>query len=405
MKVLNIVLSILILLLAVASAAFSYMLFEKRTQMLDGYEKMGSQIVNAAKALDANSGTSVSKELGGDALSYKSESLDSALSKMTKLARDVSAERDTLADALAGIDKTAGGKTTVEELSSLESYDDAAAKVKSQVDALNLNRSKIVSALQVCANDFDIQLNVENLRASGSTFENEMRAFTAELSNFKKYKEQQEMEMKKVAASLGVDNLTFSPVRYKEDLNKYSKAIADLKAAKVELEKSKNDLSAKLESADKSVANQSIEIAALKKQIADRERDLKVLSASIKGERFMDEITVWQPGSVEARKAAQGKVLDVNKKFGFITIDIGANSNVQQLISSESAPIAVNPMIAVDDVMLVSPELNAADAQCAGKLKIFKVEGNCAFANVMETTDLPIKVGDVVIFDTESANN
>ena len=40
MKVVNVVLSILILLLAAASAAFSYFLFEKRGQLTGGWNKI-----------------------------------------------------------------------------------------------------------------------------------------------------------------------------------------------------------------------------------------------------------------------------------------------------------------------------------------------------------------------------
>lgn len=401
MKVLNIVMSILILILAIASAVFSYMLFEKREQMLNGYETMGNQIVSAAKALDNNSGTSVSSELGGDALDHKNESLDSALRKLTNLAKSVSQERDTLAQTLSNIDKIAGGNTSTADLSQLSTADSSAAAVEAQVNALNRNREAIVSAMMQSANDFGISLNKNNLRGSDAVLNGELNSYTAELLNLKKYKEAQEATMKQIATTLGVTDLRFTPVRYTNDLKKYSDAIEGLRNDKNSLEKAKSDLTSKLATADKNITDMNAEIAAMKQEIADRERDLKVLTASIKGERYMDEIVLWQPGSVEARKAAQGKVIDVNKLYGFITIDIGSDYNVDQLISSESAPIAVNPLIAVDDVMLVSPALSK-DAKSAGKLKIFKVEGSCAFANVAETTSREIKVGDVVIFDIEA---
>ena len=44
MKVLNIVLSIVILILAAVSAVTSYLLWEKRTQMIDGWNKMAGAI-------------------------------------------------------------------------------------------------------------------------------------------------------------------------------------------------------------------------------------------------------------------------------------------------------------------------------------------------------------------------
>ena len=63
MKITNIVLSILILVLALVSAAFSYFLFEKRDSMVKGWEKMAVAINNASASMDRTSGTQVAKSL------------------------------------------------------------------------------------------------------------------------------------------------------------------------------------------------------------------------------------------------------------------------------------------------------------------------------------------------------
>ncbi len=406
MKVLNIVLSILILVLAIASAFFSYLLFEKRTQMVDGYEKLGNQIVNTAKALDVNSGTTVGKALSGDVLDHKSTGIDSALSKLTKLAKDVGRERDALAQTLSDINTTAGGKSiTKENLTNLSSYQSAADAVKAQVTALNQNRNALVSALQSSADVFSISLSMDKLRAHGTELNNELKRFSSELANVKRYKLEQEKTMKSIAAKLGVSGLSFTPVRYRDDLDKYNTAINNLFSENTSLKADKNSLTSKLNEANNNIVAMDKEIAEMKKLIAQKDRDFKALTASINGERYSDEIAIWQPGSEDARKATQGTVIAVNEKFGFITIDIGSNYRVEQLISSGSAPIAVDPQIAVDDVMIVSPTLDTSDAQSSGKLRVIKVEGNCAFADIVENTDREIEVGDVVIFDVDAENN
>ena len=63
MKVVNVVLSILILLLAAASAAFSYFLFEKRGQLTGGWNKMAAAINATAVEMDRNSGPSLRANL------------------------------------------------------------------------------------------------------------------------------------------------------------------------------------------------------------------------------------------------------------------------------------------------------------------------------------------------------
>ena len=56
MKVTNIVLSIIILLLALALAVSSFFLYEKREIMLNGWEKLTTTINETAKEMDKNSG-------------------------------------------------------------------------------------------------------------------------------------------------------------------------------------------------------------------------------------------------------------------------------------------------------------------------------------------------------------
>ena len=77
MKAVNIVLSVLILLLAIAAAVFSYFLFEKRSQFVTGWEKMATIIQKSAVELDKGSGTKEASKLTVDALSHRNyEKLD-----------------------------------------------------------------------------------------------------------------------------------------------------------------------------------------------------------------------------------------------------------------------------------------------------------------------------------------
>ena len=97
MKVTNIVLCILIFLLAAASAAFSYMLFDKRTTLLDGNSKMAASIVSAS-ALVAP--TSDGQPVAKDALAhekYDAGKVDSTLRRFNAQIATTVEQRDTLA--------------------------------------------------------------------------------------------------------------------------------------------------------------------------------------------------------------------------------------------------------------------------------------------------------------------
>ena len=111
---------------------------------------------------------------------------------------------------------------------------------------------------------------------------------------------------------------------------------------------------------------------------------------------------MWRAGSPEARKAVDGKIIDINKKFGYVVIDIGSETLVEQPIAPNREPNKVNPNITAGDEMMVSRYVGADDAKYIGNIKIFKVEGACAFANVTDLADgNAIAVGDTVLFDPE----
>lgn len=65
MGILNRVINILILLAAIAAVVFSYMLFSKRNELTDGWQKMAAAINATAATLDdkSASGTKAAQEL------------------------------------------------------------------------------------------------------------------------------------------------------------------------------------------------------------------------------------------------------------------------------------------------------------------------------------------------------
>lgn len=397
MKVLNIVLSILILILAIASAVFAYLLFDKRQQMVAGYESLGKGIADTARYLDKDSGTQTKLNID-----HRSESLDGEIRKLSQLAKQVSEERNALAAALVEISEKCGGDATLESLTTLSDYESGVAGVIASVNGLRMNRDMLALGYQQAAGKFDLALNYDELIGKDrSGWENSVKAFNVELDNMKKYKEQQEAAMRKVAKSLGVE-ISLKPARYEADLKNYNAAIAGLQSDKVALEAAKADLTAKLAEADKTIAAKDADIKSLNTELATQKDEYNRLSAIIKDEAYEYPVVLWRAGSAEARKAVDGKIIDINKKFGYVVIDIGSETLVEQPIAPDREPNKVNPNITAGDEMMVSRYVSADDAKYIGNIKIFKVEGACAFANV---TDLAegnnIAIGDTVLFDSE----
>ncbi|MBR2626157.1 MAG: hypothetical protein IKD23_07170 [Lentisphaeria bacterium] len=91
MKTFNIIACILILLLAIVSAVFSYFLYEKRVQFVDGWTQMSTAIQTSAKKIDEQSDKKAAPELTVEKLSHKvytEEGLRRQLSFLTNQSKE-----------------------------------------------------------------------------------------------------------------------------------------------------------------------------------------------------------------------------------------------------------------------------------------------------------------------------
>ena len=153
MKAVNIILSILVLLMALASAVFSYFLFEKRSELVTGWGKMAVTINTASKELDKNSGTKVADKLTPTALAHENYAgLDAILKELPDQSRKIISERDALADALLRIGRTIKMNPSENDLRNLATYQNSKNAIVLGVnttienrDKTNTNISKFVS--------------------------------------------------------------------------------------------------------------------------------------------------------------------------------------------------------------------------------------------------------------------
>jgi len=87
MKTFNIITCVIVLILALVSAVFSYFLYEKRVQFVDGWMQMSNAIHTSAQTIDTQSDNKFAPELTAQKLSHKTYSksgMDNQLKNLTQ---------------------------------------------------------------------------------------------------------------------------------------------------------------------------------------------------------------------------------------------------------------------------------------------------------------------------------
>ena len=400
MKVVNVVLSILILLLAAASAVFSYFLFEKRSQMVEGWKKMATTINQSAKEMDKGSGTKVGDELTADALSHeKYAELDHKLAKLTAQSRALAKQRDELASSLRSIASIVEMKNIPSDKSLMEmtTYSTAKDDVVNGAGDLVSNRNKIVERIVSAArSSLKLSLDAKKLQAADKAtldqFANRLSQYGKERSDFENaltaiYKQ-----------SGGQGSLNFSGSNFAGELNKVKQAV--------------NALKGKLDEANRTIATRNQEIQRQKNQINQLNGQLAANKKTLDEKVFQLESLrdvlglnkeeaipmPWKPGSSEARKVAVGRVADVSSKYGYISIDLGTDSTVPQPLGNKVGNINIE-MAPGLELIVSRGDLEVPTSEFITKVKITKVDKNCSIAEPFGDQNGTVKVGDKVWFE------
>jgi hypothetical protein len=185
MKVTNIMLSIIILLLAIALAVTSFFLYEKREIMLNGWEKLTTTINETAKELDKNSGSKLAEELTQDNLHHTNyANLDDQLKKLNEGAARLIKQRDNLASTLVTISKIleANKVATEEALAKLESSEGVAKDVIAQAQTFKERRDAVLNAIASSGRLIGVSININDLKQGNS--QKVFKAFDEKLKSF-----------------------------------------------------------------------------------------------------------------------------------------------------------------------------------------------------------------------------
>ena len=400
MKAVNILLSILILLLSAAAAVFSYFLFEKRSQFVTGWAKMARVISESSSALDQGSGTQIASKLTTSALAHENYAkLDSLIQELPTQSRNIIKERDTLANALQSVSGVVGmGVVAKDKLSGIDTYYQAqnmvVAGVRRAIDNRDATYRNLISVVE---REFRVTIDRKLLLAgdrrafdtlakkladnrnqvafynnfvinSGRTFGANLRGGLNE-NNYR--------------AQIGVVNNAINVYRnnFNQTKSKLNKALRDIA------------------SRDRTIGSLNNKIKTLDGVVADRDQQISSFQRAFGLSDVRDGAKPWKPGSPEARAALTAKVTAVNTKYGYIAIDAGKYSVVQQTIGNRT--LEINPDLQAGLAMVVTRK-GLGGNEFIARIQLSQVGETNSIANI-PVDSKTIRVGDTVTVAAEPA--
>jgi len=395
MKAVNITLSILVLLMALASAVFSYFLFEKRSELVTGWGKMAVAINSVSKELDKNSGTKIADKLTPTALAHENYAgLDALLKEFPDQSRQIIAERDALADALLRIGRTIKLNPSENELRNLNTYQNSMGSIVRGVNTSIANRDKTNGNISnFVSSELKASVSRDKLEKGDKTaLDDAVKAVRDARTRRTHY----ENQLRAIGTQSNAGSLNFSG-DYKAATKKVTDAVSKLNSERAKLRgdlkvaESKNN---KL-TADLAAASRKLEKS--QKQLAENER---ILSGYRKALNLAgpDLPMPWLDGSKEVRAQVVGHVIKVDTDYGYIAVDLGTSTRVKQPIGDKF--IEVDPQIKPKEELVVARgELSSGNAEFIARIELDKVGAECSTADLPAAAAQKIQVGDIVYIE------
>jgi prefoldin subunit 5 len=402
MKIINIILSVLVLLLAAVSAVSSYFLYEKRSLLVGGWNEMAKSINETSTILDRESGTNVAKSLSPEKLGHENYSeLDANLAKFASQVEKIQKQRNELGATIAKMSdilniNNAPSKSDLNKLSNYKSSSNDAIQgitgVKNRNDSTANSISRVADKMGV---------NISATALKSSTYSSELNKLSARADFINRRINTFNGSLKKIASSSGAGSIDLSDSTY---LSSLTKTVNSVKKLKYDFEST----SRKLRQKNSELATMNVSAGKAKQMIADKDTKIAELNKIIKAMQPKtdngNEIMVkpWDDGSKEALAAVKGKIIDVNSKYGFVVVSLGTSTLVEQKYGKGFN--RVNPKIQKNSDMVVARNLDSDNGKFIGKIKLVKINENCSIANVVPDSlnGRRISVGDSVYFSNET---
>ena len=408
MKTLNTIACIIVLVLALVSAVCSYFLYEKRVQFVDGWNQMSEAIHTSAATIDQRGNAKFASKLTVDELSHKKYSKDELASKLKNLTKQSeefikqydeltkkfedmtalqkktqaalnakTAQCNTMADALASIgnavNANAGG---VSAFINANTYVGAVGKVRTGVTSFVTSRRNLATQVISLGSEHGVAYKIDELYANPDLgrLKSVIRKYKTDTENYRK----------------ALEDISKS-VKIKFDINRPSEVSTGVTKMATDLTSTRNQLSSSQKLVNRhetTISNNNSEIARLKGVISDYKRVLNIDPADT-------DPKIWKRGSAEARTALDGKVIAVNKDYGYIVVNFGSQTIVKQVVGNKELKLnadieaGLTFNIVRDGKFIATINLsNVDDAQSTANIPVSKID--------------QIKVGDKVVYNAVS---
>lgn len=402
MGVLNRIVLIFILLAAAGAAVLSYFLFEKRTQMLQGWDQMAKQIAETAAALDNGSGTQIADSFKDDALHHRNSLADmnTKLQALSEGAKKVIQQRDELAGTIRDL-AAAVEVTTVDtkQLASVEQYQAHKGQVLSSVRAIQERNQGILRNFISAGQTLQVSGTESGIKSDrGNAFLGQIRTAVnkknARITNY-------ETNLRKIGGVVGKG--------FQNAENSYSSSTAGvatgvsvqrdtLNATKRELTTAKGKITS-LENTKKSLEDT---IKDKDRTIFARDGLIKDLRAKLNptGDADIDRLLYGKRDKAYFRDLytlVKGSVQKVDRKWNFVVIDIGSKTKVHQTLAGKTFSSILD--IPTKKTMSVVRGLDTEKPELVCKILITEIHSDYAVANIDEASvKEKVEAGDAVVF-------
>ena len=412
MKAFNVILAVLIFLLAATSAIFSFFLFEKRKQLVDAHALMAEQFETTTQKVDKNNDLGLKDEINQEKLAHNnSVNLPIIMKNFDILSDKIVGNRDDLAKTLVEIANVIEKNGFTENDFAKLDKDDADAKDKVQTKLTNLlqhakivitRRDGVLKLVGQAASDLDIN-PITPADLKDENYQSKFQPILDDIASKKARIQGLENDVKVLATNLEMSTPALQD-KYHDDIVKMQ-----TQANKIIKDRDtnyKNWKSKELEAARhlKTIGSLENTIKDKNKQIQKLQSDLDQLYIAV-GEKNRKRMPIenGSRATLEMLKLQNTvRVLAINEKFGFITISLGTNTRVIERFGNKD--IQRDPKIpqmhhnGSQLEMIIARNMPSGKAEYINRVKITKLDADCAIAEPCDKDGKEIALGDVAYF-------
>ena len=412
MKAFNVILAVLIFLLAATSAIFSFFLFEKRKQLVDAHALMAEQFETSTQKIDKNNDLALQDEINQSKLAHNnSVNLPIVMKNFDILSDKITANRNDLAKTLVEVanvlEKTGYKEGDFAKLDK----DDTADKDKVQTRLANLlqhtkevisRRDGVLELVGQAASDLEIDA-ISSSDLKSAQYKSKFQPILNDIATKKARIQGLENDVKVLAA-----NLEMSTPALAED---FHNDIVKMQNQANKIVKDRDTNYKNWKSKEREAALHLQTIAAHENTIKNRDKEIQKLKSDLQqlyiavGEKNMKRMPIenGSRATLEMLKLQNTvRVLAINEKFGFITISLGTNTRVTERFGNKD--IKRDPKIpqihhnGSQLEMIIARNMPSGKAEYINRVKITKLDADCAIAEPCDKDGKEIAIGDIAYF-------